>query len=557
MGISSVAADILIIGGGSAGAIAAIRAKELNPDQKVVIFEKAHIKYSGSIPRGMDALNIVAVPGINTAEDYVRSSSLVCEGIMDEGPSYVMARRSWDLLKKLESWGVYFPTDENGNYEVLGAHPKGRYTVTMSEPNLKTMLYDRLTRLGCTVLNRTMAVELLVEDGRVCGAVGMNVRTGEIIVCLAKAVIITAGGAARFGLPDNGYLYGIFDCPANSGDAYALAYRAGATITGLEFTVSAYVVKDINAPLLYITLTRGAHLLNAVDDRMDFNYPTVLKMLDEHGKGYGPLRIRLKHLPEERIKSIEDILFGTEKPVLQRFFNGRGIDFRDSDIELYPTEYTLCGGHGITGIEVNEKAESSLPGLYAAGDASNVARGHLSGAFTFGELAAEQATELAAKDLPLISHGGEKIAEAAAGSLLAKIKAWQENGGPVSVEEFEYKVRRLINNFVLPPKNEYKLCRAVEEMDLHRRRLHQDVGIKTVHDLVKGFEVENIITCATLSAKASLERKESRWGLYHYRSDYPATDSRYNQHVVVKKGENEDDVVVFLRPVQKVLPESN
>ena len=86
--------DILIVGGGSAGAMAAIRAKEMNPRQKVIVLEKGDAKYSGCIARGMDALNIVAVPGIATPELYVESNSLACEGIMDEPVNYRMAERS-------------------------------------------------------------------------------------------------------------------------------------------------------------------------------------------------------------------------------------------------------------------------------------------------------------------------------------------------------------------------------------------------------------------------------------------------------------------------------
>ena len=77
-------ADVLIIGGGSAGAMAAIRAKEVAPEQKVVIFEKGDIQYSGCIARGMDALNIVALPGHESPELYVESNSIACHGIMDE-----------------------------------------------------------------------------------------------------------------------------------------------------------------------------------------------------------------------------------------------------------------------------------------------------------------------------------------------------------------------------------------------------------------------------------------------------------------------------------------
>ena len=213
--------DVLIIGGGSAGAMAAIRAKEVDPSQRVTVFEKGDILYSGCIARGMDALNIVSVPGLTTPELYVESNGMACEGVMDEPVSYRMAERSWPMMKKLESWGVFFPQDKDGNYELLQVHPKGKFCLTMKEPELKTILAKRLISLGCRVLNRVMALELIVQDGRVAGAIGINVRTGELVVCHAGAVIVTSGGTARFGLPNNGYLYGVYDFPGNTGDGYA------------------------------------------------------------------------------------------------------------------------------------------------------------------------------------------------------------------------------------------------------------------------------------------------------------------------------------------------
>ncbi|MHB1417886.1 MAG: FAD-binding protein, partial [Chloroflexota bacterium] len=523
-------ADVLIIGGGSAGAMAAVHAKELNPHARVVIFEKGQIRYSGSIPRGMDALNIVAVPGIATPEDYVVATKAACEEVVDETTSYVMAQRSWDLLHKLESWGVYFPRDKQGNYEVLKVHSKGRFAVTMREPELKVILAERLANLGCTAFNRTMAVELLTEDGEVRGALGLNVRTGELLACRAKAVILSAGGIARFGLPDNGYLYGIFDCPANTGDTYALSYRAGAELTGLEYTTNAYIVKDVNAPLLYITLTRGGQLLNALGQTPHSDHPSTTMMMDEHRQDRAPLFIRMSHLPHEKIEEIEDILFSTERPVLQRFFEGRGVNFRTRDIELGLTEFFLCGGHGITGVAVDETAASTVPGLYAAGDAANVGRGHLTGAFVFGELAVESAySQRANADLTSDVAG-------AVAAFTRKRQALQNNAGSVGVDEFEYKVRRGINNYVVPPKNEVKLNRALETMGYLRRDLAEHVHVKSVPELVKALEVENIITCAVLSTHASLERKESRWGFYHYRADYPTKQAYWDQHVAVCKG---------------------
>ena len=547
MRVSYMNTDVLIIGGGSAGSMAAIRLKEINHNQKVTIFEKANIKYSGSIPRGMDALNIVAVPGVNTAEDYVEAQNISCEGVLDESPSYIMAQRSWDLMKQLQGWGVFFPTDKSGNYEILKTTPKGRFTVTMREPNLKTILYERMMNQGCLVINHTMALRLMVDHGRVAGAVGMNIRTGEIIVCHAKAVILTAGGTARFGLPENGYLYGNYDCPANTGDAYTLAYHAGAELTGLEYTLRYYIVKDINCPLLYITLTRGAKLLNAIGESVGGDHPGIKNMFDEHyGKGLGYLRIRMSHLPHEKIEEVEDILFSTEKPVLQRYFEGKGVDFRKRDIELGPTDLFLCGGHGITGVSVNAGAESSIPGLYSAGDTANVHRGHLTGAFVFGQLAAESATQYI-KEV----DNGQCDAMPYIQEVIDKCRGFENNKGFVTIEEFEYKTRRTITDYITPPKNEYKLTRAVEVMKEAQNNLREHVRIRRVHDLWKALEVENIIQCAILSATASLARKESRWGYWHYRADYPKSDPNYMKHVVVKRGTSDDNVTTRLREVEK------
>lgn len=540
--------DILIIGGGSAGTMAAIRAKEVNPSQKVMIFEKGDLKYSGCIARGMDALNIVAVPGVTTPELYVESNRIACDGIMDEPVNFKMAERSYELMKKLESWGVCFPVDENGDHEILQVHPKGRFAITMKEPELKTMLAKRAMDMGIKVMNRTMAVKLLKNGNRVNGAIGMNVRTGENLVCRAKAVILSAGGTARFGLPNSGNLYGVYDFPGNTGDGYCLAYKAGAELSGFEYTLIYYIVKDINAPLLYITLTRGATLLTAYDEHREKEHPSIKSMMLDHYNEKGPLRIQMSHLPEEKIKEIEELLFTTERPVCERFYKGRAIDFRSGEIELWPTETFLCGGHGITGVRVNENAESNVPGLYAAGDTSLVARGHLSGAFVFGEIAAESATGFAE------GINDEDINQNQVDTFLAKKEAkFAQKDNPIPVEEFEYKVRRIINDYIRPPKNEYKLDRALWWMDRFREELKTMVRVADIHDLFKVYEVENIIQCATMSALASKERKESRWGVWHLRSDYPEkNDKNWLKHIVLTRGEKPEDVIISHKEIIKI-----
>lgn len=477
MKTSTIKTDILIIGGGSAGIMAALRAKEINPQQRVVIFEKGNVKYSGCLTKGTDALKVVTVPGTAAPEDYVEDAVLSCEGILDEGPSYEMAKRSWPLMKKLIDWGVGFPKND-GQYEIIKTHAQKGYTVTMKEPNLKGILFKRLQNTDCVILNRTMAVDLIKEDGRVAGAIGMNIRTGELIICNAKAVIISSGGCARFGLPSNGYLYGVYDCPANTGDGYNLAYQAGAELTGLEYTM---------------------HLTN-------------------------------------------------DNPECERYAADKGIS--ENNTEFRSTETFLCGGHGLTGIVINEKAESSIPGLYAAGDAANVGKGHLTGAFVFGEIAAETASEYV-KTVSNEQAANSRYLKA----IEDKIEKWLNTAKPeVTIEEFEYKTRRLIGDFLTSPKNENKLNRGIETMKIMQKELFEIVKIKNTHDLVKAFEAESIISCGILSATASKERKESRWGSFHYRSDYPAKDDeKFLKLLIVKKDEKTNLPAVSLRDPQKVL----
>ncbi|MFW9852896.1 MAG: FAD-dependent oxidoreductase, partial [Candidatus Thorarchaeota archaeon] len=441
--------DILVIGGGSAGSMAAIIAKELNPEINVTIIEKGEIHRSGSIAMGMDALNIVVQPGLTTPELYMNSARIATEGILDYKPSYVMAERSYSMLKRLEEWGIHFPRDEENNYISLQVHAKGSFLLEMDSPNLKLVLAEKLKEAGVRVINRTIITKLLVDNGEVNGAMGFNIRTEELVVCKAKATILANGGCARFSLPNSGYLYGTFDYPGNAGDGYSLAFRAGAQLTGFEYTQCSPLIKDINCPLLYITLTRGAEVINALGEKIDLEYVSTHNMLKELREGKGPIFIKMNHLPEERIQEIERILFTTERPIQKRFWENRGIDFREELIELGETEYQLCGGHGMTGIVVNEKAETTLRGLYAAGDVACVPFQHLTGAFVFGEVAAEEALKFVKNKNQ--SEVDQTLIDEEEQRLLSIIE--NNKNGAISVQDFEYKVRRIISDYVVPPKN--------------------------------------------------------------------------------------------------------
>lgn len=538
--------DILVIGGGSAGCMAAIAAKEQNPDVDVLIIEKGgDLRRCSSIVRGMDGLNIVVQPGKASPDEYLEAARIAADSIFDPKPSYMLAEKSYSILKRLEEWGVRFPRNEQGEYIALQVHPKGKFLVEMDSPDLKMILARKVMGAGVQVLTQTMITSLLVSEGQVGGAIGFNRRTGEFLVCSAKATILANGGCARFSLPNSGYLYGTFDYPENAGDGYSMAFRAGAKLTGFEYTQCAPLIKDINCPLLYICLTRGAEVVNAFGQRIDIEGLSTQAMLQELREGRGPIFVTMTHLPEKKIQEIERILFSTERPLQKRFWKGRGVDFRRDMIELGITEYQLCGGHGLTGVMVNENAETTLKGLYAAGDVTCVPKQHLTGAFVFGEIAGMNAsTQVANTPRPALNEDFIQAEEQRIFSLL------DEKGTSITPAQFEYKVRRIIGDYIVPPKNERKLQRGLEWVHNFRKEI-EHIRARDYHELGRFLEIHFILDCAELSAIASLTRKESRWGWFHYRIDFPERDDEnWLVHVILEKREKFGAVKASLKPVE-------
>jgi len=442
--------------------MAAVRAKEVNPDQTVVIFEKGDFQFSGSIPRGMDALNVVALPGVASPEEFVSANRAYCAGVCDDPKSLVLARRSYPLMKTLIDWGVAFPMD-NGNYDVTTLHPYKKFTVTMDSPNLKQILVEKALDSGCRVENRTVAVELLKKGSTVCGAIGMNVRTGEIIVCIAKSVILSAGGTARFGMPPNGEIYGTYDFSGNTGDGYLLGYRAGAKLTSMEYTICYVILKDVETPGTAMMIEKGAKIIDAAGKALfEEGFYDLSEVNRIQNLPQGPLRLRLSHLPAEKIKEIEHLIFNLERPSCERFLKGRNVDMRKSDVELVTTEIFLCDGHGQAGLAVDETAATTTAGLYGAGDTAPLGRGYLTGAFVFGQLAAENGSAFAKDRVRPVPEEQGFL------TFMEKLEGYRgQEYNPVPVRDFEFKLRKTITEYLMPPKNEYKLNLLLDRLGLY------------------------------------------------------------------------------------------
>src|ERR1700759_4862716 len=181
-GLSEVSCDVLVIGGGTAGPMAALKAKLKNPNATVVLLEKANVKRSGAIALGMDGLNNAVIPGHAPPEQYVREITQANDGIVNQRAVLAYAKNSFDMIQELDSWGVKFQKKENGDYDVKKVHHNGNYVLPMPEGyDLKKILTRQIRRAGVRVLNRVMATRLLTSKGRVAGTVGFDTRKGHLV----------------------------------------------------------------------------------------------------------------------------------------------------------------------------------------------------------------------------------------------------------------------------------------------------------------------------------------------------------------------------------------
>ncbi|MGK5696673.1 fumarate reductase/succinate dehydrogenase flavoprotein subunit [Streptomyces sp. URMC 128] len=517
--------DVLVIGGGTAGTMAALTAAEHGAN--VLLLEKAHVRHSGALAMGMDGVNNAVIPGRAEPDDYVAEITRANDGIVDQSTVRQTATRGFAMVQRLESYGVKFEKDEHNEYAVRQVHRSGSYVLPMPEgKDVKKVLYRQLRRREMRerirIENRVMPVRVLTspEDGRAVGAAGFNTRTGQFVTVRAGAVILATGACGRLGLPASGYLYGTYENPTNAGDGYAMAYHAGAELTGIECFQINPLIKDYNGPACaYVANPFGGYQVNRHGERfVDSDYWSGQMMAEfaaEVASDRGPVYLKLSHLPEESVSALESILHSTERPTRGTFHAGRGHDYRTHDVEMHISEIGLCGGHSASGVRVDDHARTTVPRLYAAGDLACVPHNYMIGAFVFGDLAGADAAQYTRYEgeLPL-----DQLREAH--ELI--YRPLRNPDGPPQ-PQVEYKLRRFVNDYVAPPKSGARLSLALEAFE----RMRDDIaamGARSPHELMRCAEVTFIRDCAEMAARASLARTESRWGLYHDRLDHPQRD---------------------------------
>ncbi|MBR8239525.1 fumarate reductase/succinate dehydrogenase flavoprotein subunit [Burkholderia multivorans] len=528
--------DIVVVGGGTAGPMAAIKAKERDPSLRVLLLEKANVKRSGAISMGMDGLNNAVIPGHATPEQYTREITIANDGIVDQEAVHAYATHSFATIEQLDRWGVKFEKDGTGDYAVKKVHHMGSYVLPMPEGHdIKKVLYRQLKRARIAITNRIVATRVLTDaHGNASGVLGFDCRTAEFHVIRAKAVILCCGAAGRLGLPASGYLMGTYENPTNAGDGYAMAYHAGAALANLECFQINPLIKDYNGPACaYVTGPLGGFTANGKGERfIECDYwsgQMMWEFYQELQSGNGPVFLKLDHLAEETIQTIEQILHTNERPSRGRFHAGRGTDYRQQMVEMHISEIGFCSGHSASGVYVNARAETTVPGLYAAGDMAAVPHNYMLGAFTYGWFAGQNAADyVAGRELAPVDAAQVETERARVFAPLAR-----EHG--LAPAQVEYKLRRMVNDYLQPPKVTRKM-----EIGLQRfADIAEDIeAIKATHphELMRAAEVRAIRDCAEMAARASLFRTESRWGLYHHRVDYPhRNDAEWFCHTWLRK----------------------
>ncbi len=495
--------DVLVIGGGTAGTMAALTAAEHGAN--VLLLEKAHVRHSGALAMGMDGVNNAVVPGRAEPDDYVAEITRANDGIVDQSTVRQTATRGFAMVQRLESYGVKFEKDEHGDYAVRQVHRSGSYVLPMPEgKDVKKVLYRQLRRREMRerirIENRVMPVRILTAEGRAVGAAGFNTRTGCFVTVRAGAVILATGAAGRLGLPASGYLYGTYENPTNAGDGYSMAYHAGAELTGIECFQINPLIKDYNGPACaYVANPFGGYQVNRHGERfVDSDYWSGQMMAEfaaEVASDRGPVYLKLSHLPEESVSALESILHSTERPTRGTFHAGRGHDYRTHDVEMHISEIGLCGGHSASGVRVDDHARTTVPRLYAAGDLACVPHNYMIGAFVFGDLAGADAAQYTA-------YAGELPPEQLGEAHELVYRPLRNPDGPPQ-PQVEYKLRRFVNDYVAPPKSGARLSLALESFE----RMRTDIaamGARTPHELMRCAEVTFIRDCAEMAGRPSL-----------------------------------------------------
>ena len=533
MKTEKISTDVLIIGGGTAGCYAALTISE-NSDKKVLICEKAHIKRSGCLAAGVNALNAYIVEG-RKPQDYVDYAKKDADGIVREDLLLTMSERLNEVTDRLEKLGLVILKDENGKYVT-----RGNRNLKINGENIKPILADAVEKAkNVTVLNRVNIFDYSVKDNKINGAFGFGIESGIFYTIEAKAVIIATGGAAGLYKPNNpGFSrHKMWYPPFNTGAGYAMGIRAGAEMTTFEMRFIALRCKDTIAPTGTLAQGVGAKQINSLGEVYETKYglttsERVYGTVNENQEGRGPCYLRTEGITAEQDESLlKAYLNMAPSQTIKWIESGRNPSRQNVEIE--GTEPYIVGGHTASGYWVDTDRATTIEGLFAGGDvAGGCPQKYVTGALAEGEIAGLSAVKYIDS-----KESFEKISDEDTNYHLRETEKYlTDRHSLYTTEQLEEAMQTVMDSYAGGIKTNYRFNeKQLDIADCKIRQLEtltDDLYAEDFQELMYICELkERLTVCKSVIAHLRA-RKETRWHSFAENLDYPEKDDRnFNKYV--------------------------
>ena len=528
--------DVLIIGGGTAGCYAALTIRE-ESDLSVIIAEKANIKRSGCLAAGVNAINAYIVKG-RKPEDYVDYAKKDADNIVREDLLMTMSEGLNRVTKKMENLGLVILKDENGEYVA-----RGNRNIKINGENMKPLLAKAVEALpDVTVLNHLNITDYIVEEGQILGAVGFSIEDNTAYEIRAKKVLCATGGAAGLYRPNNpGFSrHKMWYPPFNTGAGFAMGIQSGAEMTTFEMRFIALRCKDTIAPTGTIAQGVGAKQVNAKGEVYEDKYglttsERVYGTVMENLEGRGPCYLRTEGISKEQDESLKKAYLNMAPSQTLKWLEAKK-DPSQQNVEIEGTEHYIVGGHTASGYWVDTNRQTTIQGLYAAGDvAGGCPQKYVTGAMVEGEIAAKHIVATL-KEEQRNDPCDQQKADCLFEEKIEQYNAYLARQNDLfDVESLEEAMQKVMDQYAGGISthyqfNEKQLTLAKEKID-HLIELSQNIGAKDMHELMFVYELKERLTVC-LSVIAHLKaRKETRWHSFAENLDYPQKSDAWLKYV--------------------------
>ena len=546
MKTEKISTDVLIIGGGTAGCYAALTISE-NSDKKVLICEKAHIKRSGCLAAGVNALNAYIVEG-RKPQDYVDYAKKDADGIVREDLLLTMSEKLNEVTDRLEKLGLVILKDENGKYVT-----RGNRNLKINGENIKPILADAVEKAkNVTVLNRVNIFDYSVKDNKINGAFGFGIESGIFYTIEAKAVIIATGGAAGLYKPNNpGFSrHKMWYPPFNTGAGYAMGIRAGAEMTTFEMRFIALRCKDTIAPTGTLAQGVGAKQINSLGEVYETKYglttsERVYGTVNENQEGRGPCYLRTEGITAEQDESLlKAYLNMAPSQTIKWIESGRNPSRQNVEIE--GTEPYIVGGHTASGYWVDTDRATTIEGLFAGGDvAGGCPQKYVTGALAEGEIAGLSAVKYIDS-----KESFEKISDEDTNYHLRETEKYlTDRHSLYTTEQLEEAMQTVMDSYAGGIKTNYRFNeKQLDIADCKIRQLEtltDDLYAEDFQELMYICELkERLTVCKSVIAHLRA-RKEKRWHSFAENLDYPEKDDRnFNKYVNSRLENGEIKIII-------------